>query len=262
MRLLVTVAILSMVSNSCGTAKQRQSDPLKDRNAKRKTDQEPDRDLALRFFDALTGKPLADAHVSSHDQSEMTNHEGRVLLKWPANLNGQEDLRTVRVSRQGYITSAIELHFTAGTLFSTRFSISPALTPERLRVVLDWGASPADLDAHLIKQKRFHISYRDMKSWRDVARLDRDDTDGHGPETITIDRVDARGDYAFMVHDYTHHHNAHSANFHEARATVLLYMDGRLKAQFRPPRGRGNLWNVFSLRGGQLTTENQVSRLR
>jgi hypothetical protein len=30
----------------------------------------------------------------------------------------------------------------------------------------------------------------------------------------------------------------------------------------RSPRGRGNLWNVFSLRAGQLTTDNQVSRLR
>ena len=154
----------------------------------------------------------------------------------------------------------------AGTLFNNRFSISPALSPERLRVVLDWGSSPADLDAHLLKHKRgkerFHISYRYKKSWRDVARLDRDDTDGFGPETITVDRVDARGEYTFVVDDYTHHHQPHRANFHDARANVQLYMDGKLKAQFRAPPGRGNLWRVFTLHDGKLTVVNKVSRLR
>jgi hypothetical protein len=266
MRLLVTVTIWGLAANAIATpklnSKQRKRDAFSELNAKRKTGQGPDSGLALRFFDALTGKPLRDAQVSSDGQSETTNGEGRVLLKWPANLNRREDRRTVRVSRKGYVISDIELHFMAGTIFNTRFSISPALAPNRLRVVVDWSASPADLDAHLVKRNSFHISYRKMKSWKDLARLDRDDTDGYGPETITIDRVDAGGDYTFMVHDYTHRSRPKAANFYDARATVQLYMDGRLKAQFRAPRGRGNMWKVFSLRSGQLKADNRVSSER
>jgi hypothetical protein len=65
-----------------------------------------------------------------------------------------------------------------------------------------------------------------------------------------------------VVHDYTHHHNAHAADLHKARATVQLYMDGTLKAQFRAPAGRGNLWRVFALHDGKLVTINDVTRLR
>jgi hypothetical protein len=270
MRFLMIVAALGLAmpvsAQSKLSSKQRKRDAFSELNAKRKTDQGSDAGLALRFFDALTGEPLRGAKVSADGESVMTNGEGRALLKWPAKLNKREDRRIVRVSKSGYVTSDIEVHFMAGTIFNNRFSISPALSPDRLRVVLDWGSSPADLDAHLIKQKRgrkqYHISYREMKSWRDVARLDRDDTDAFGPETITIDRVDARGDYTFVVHDYTNHHTSNAADMYKARATVQLYMDGQLKAQFRPPRGRGNLWSVFVLRAGKLTTVNKISRLR
>jgi len=270
MRVLAIVALLSFATPASAqsklSSKERKRDAFSELNAKRKTNQGSDAGLALRFFDALTGEPLVGAKVSLKRESKLTSAQGRVLLKWPAKLNRREDRRTVRVMKKGYVTSDIELQFIAGTIFSTRFSISPALSPERLRVVLDWGSSPADLDAHLLKykrgKKRYHISYRYKKSWRDVARLDRDDRDAFGPETITIDRVDPQGAYTYVVDDYTHHHQPQRANFHDARATVQLYMDGKLKAQFRAPQGRGNLWSVFALQDGKLEVINKVSRLR
>ena len=270
MRFLMIVAALGLAmpvsAQSKLNSKQRKRDAFSELNAKRKTNQGSDAGLALRFFDALTGEPLRGAKVSADGESKMTNGEGRALLKWPAKLNRREDRRIVRVSKSGYVTSDIEVHFMAGTIFNNRFSISPALEPKRVRVVLDWGSSPADLDAHLLKHKRgkerYHISYRYKTSWRRKAQLDRDDRDGFGPETITIRQVDPEGEYTYVVDDYSNHHRPQRANFYDAGARVLLYMDGQLKAQFRPPRGRGNLWSVFVLRDGKLTTVNKISRLR
>jgi len=270
MRFIVILAALGLAmpatAQSKLNSKQRKRDAFSELNAKRKTNQGPDAGLALRFFDALTGEPLPGAKVSADGESAVTNGEGRALLKWPAKLNNREDRRIVRVSKSGYVTSDIEVHFMAGTIFNNRFSISPALEPKRVRVVLDWGSSPADLDAHLLKHKRgkerYHISYRYKTSWRRKAQLDRDDRDGFGPETITIRQVDKEGEYTYVVDDYTHHHQPQRASFYDARARVLVYMDGKLKAQVRPPRGRGNLWSVFVLREGKLSIVNKVSRLR
>ena len=158
MRVFVILTALGLAmpatAQSKLNSKQRKRDAFSELNAKRKTNQGPDAGLALRFFDALTGEPLRGAKVSADGESVMTNAEGRALLKWPAKLNNREDRRIVRVSKSGYVTSDIEVHFMAGTIFNNRFSISPALEPKRVRVVLDWGSSPADLDAHLIKHKR------------------------------------------------------------------------------------------------------------
>ena len=108
-------------------SKQRKRDAFSELNAKRKTQQGSDAGLALRFFDALTGDPLVGAKVSAGGESTRTNGEGRALLKWPSDLNDREDDRTVRVSKRGYVTSDVEVHFMAGTIFNNRFSISPAL---------------------------------------------------------------------------------------------------------------------------------------
>ncbi|MBK6681726.1 MAG: hypothetical protein IPG53_17880 [Ignavibacteriales bacterium] len=87
----------------------------------------------------------------------------------------------------------------AGTIIRNRYSISPKMPLGYLRVVLDWGDSPRDLDAHLVKTNGYHISYRNMMVSADgVAKLDRDDLDGQGPETITATSIDKNGEYLFL----------------------------------------------------------------
>ena len=263
--LVLTLAIA--VPASAGNKpllKERKRDAFSEMNAKRGDARGNDAGLALRFFNALTGAPVSGATVTFDGQQAVTSADGRALLSWPKNLNRREDRRIAKFRRKGYVDSDIELHFMAGTIFSTRFSISPALDPKRMRVVMDWGARPADLDAHLIKRgnQGFHISYRKMKTYKDLARLDRDDTDAFGPETITVNRVDANGDYTFVIHDYTHRSQAHRADFRNAKATARVYLDGRLKAQFIPPVGRGNLWEVFKLSRGQLKAINRIRSQR
>lgn len=83
-----------------------------------------------------------------------------------------------------------------------------ALSPEikEFRIVVTWGSRPADLDAHLTgpfpEGGQFHIWYRHKVLIGGKDFLDRDDTSGYGPETITIYKP-AVGNYSYSVFDYS-----------------------------------------------------------
>ncbi|MFZ1397799.1 MAG: carboxypeptidase regulatory-like domain-containing protein, partial [Candidatus Promineifilaceae bacterium] len=85
---------------------------------------------------------------------------------------------------------------TAGDPITQNFALSPVLPTGELRIVLTWGANPADLDSHLYLPDNTDIYYNNKGGFLDV-----DDTDSFGPETITIpQRVD--GTYSYAVYDY------------------------------------------------------------
>ncbi|MBA4382487.1 MAG: hypothetical protein C0406_07975, partial [Sideroxydans sp.] len=57
-----------------------------------------------------------------------------------------------------------------------------------MRIVLNWGELPSDLDSHLIFPSN-HIYFNSKTgSTSSDAKLDVDDTTSYGPETITIEK--------------------------------------------------------------------------
>ncbi len=214
--------------------------------------------VSLRFFDAVTGRPIAGARVAFEGLRTRTNAEGVATFPKPLDLNPMEDKRTALFSAKGYIRAKLELRFALGSLWANRYSISPALPPGKLRIVVDWAQKPGDLDAHLVKKGGYHISYQDMRKWQDRAQLDRDDRDGFGPETITINRLDQRADYAFFVFDYSHRKSPGFKRFAESRARVMVFGDGQLLHQFSAPGGAGLTWKVFEIRKGRLQVIDQM----
>jgi uncharacterized protein YfaP (DUF2135 family) len=132
------------------------------------------------------------------------------------------------------------------------------------RVVLQWGATPADLDAHLtgplLAGGRFHVyfSARGSLTVEPFAQLDVDDTNGFGPETITISQVKP-GVYRYSVHDYSNRTSTTSTALSASGARVDLYVNGVLTQQFFVPPGPGNLWTVFEMNGGVVTAVNTMS---
>ncbi len=71
-------------------------------------------------------------------------------------------------------------------IFDVHYSISPTLPADNLRVVLDWGDEPQDLDAHFVKRGGYHVSYHDShdvagrgqaRSRREIRPRTRDDHD-------------------------------------------------------------------------------------
>jgi hypothetical protein len=128
------------------------------------------------------------------------------------------------------------------------YAISPVMTAlDGLRVVLNWGATPPDLDSHLAYPGN-HI-YWDAKFGRN-ANLDVDDVDGYGPETITVNRKHFGEKYVYAVHSYSDTFIPDSAALSLSRAKVFVYIGQTLiRSYYVPANRRGNLWVVFEIDG-------------
>jgi len=142
--------------------------------------------------------------------------------------------------------------------------LSPTGAADELRVVLTWGASPADIDSHLTGPTtdggRFHVYYAALGAL-DVspfAALDIDDRSGYGPETVTIIRQ-LSGTYRYSVHDYSNRGATSSTALASSGARVDVYRGNTLLRRFFVPGGGGTLWTVFDLNGSTITPINTMS---
>jgi hypothetical protein len=139
------------------------------------------------------------------------------------------------------------------------YAISPILTRlDAMRIVLNWGQNPLDLDGHLAFGGD-HIFFRN-KSGPD-AQLDVDHTDGFGPETITVTRRHPGQRYVYAVQDYSDKEEPQSANLASSDAKVFVYVGQTLIRTYYVPRNRpGNLWNVSAVsEAGELQDINTMS---
>lgn len=208
--------------------------------------------LTLHFFDALSGKPIKDANIEIEGIGNVkTDFNGRAYFK----LDDMDRKLIVKFIHPDYITSEFDISIMVGTVFLNRFSISPKMAVGKLRVVLDWGNSPEDLDAHLVKYDSYHISYRNMSESDDKeAKLDRDDTDFYGPETITVNAIDKDANYRFYIFDYSNRSNDSSIQLSNSKATIKIYGgDNELLGVKNVPSDLiGNQWNVFEIINGKL----------
>jgi len=206
--------------------------------------------IPLRFLNALDGKPVDNAAVNVHGIGVfMTNMEG--IISFPEQEDG---FYTLEFSKQGYISAKIEFEVKLNNVFNNRISVSPVMRGDYLRIVLDWGQRPADLDLHLVKDGSYHISYRNMRSADDNSvMLDRDDMDGFGPETITIMETDLRAVYQVYIHDYTNRNSSSSTELSRNGAAVRVYnRSGLVRSFYVPSNFRGNTWNVFRIINGEV----------
>ncbi len=207
--------------------------------------------LTVRFFNALTGKPVKGGHVTVKDIGEfVTDFDGKVLFDPPA----EDGEVPVAFRAPGYITSEFNVEVMNGSLYFNRFSVSPTLDVHQVRIVLDWGEKPRDLDLHFVKDGGYHVSYRDMHTASDgTAELDRDDTHGYGPETITVQEISSVNRYECFVHNYSDRNDEESTTLSGSRGTVKLYAEGRLVRVFQVPRNvQGTKWHVFEYSGGAV----------
>ncbi len=208
--------------------------------------------LTLRFVNALTGDYVENARVTVGDKTFSTDFEGKVVFETDI-VNGQ---LPVTFSKSGFISSGFDLEIMVGSVFQNQVSVSPELEPQQIRIVLDWSNRPRDLDAHLIKENGYHISYRDKRTSDDgSAQLDRDDRNGNGPETITINELSRNDSYTYFVHDYSNRNSRRSRDLaSRSRAVVRVYADNRLMHTYRlNGNERGREWTVFKIENGIFT---------
>ncbi|MBQ3600204.1 MAG: zinc-ribbon domain-containing protein [Lachnospiraceae bacterium] len=145
-----------------------------------------------------------------------------------------------------------------------RILLSPTLNEGEVRIVLDWGAEPNDLDAHLFTPydgensvEVYHIWYGNQEDPYD-NNLDVDDTDGFGPETMTIRNL-KNGCYKYYVADYTNcsDDNPTSYEMSHSGAQVNVYTsDGNVQTFYVPINRSGVIWEVFEIRNGKINPIN------
>ena len=149
--------------------------------------------------------------------------------------------------------------------FTFNFSVSPIPEPGETRMVLNWGAEPRDLDSHLITPEiegtTHHISYMNRGSATAVpyVTLDIDNTQGYGPETITI-KQSFEGTYIYYIVQFGA--SPGSGSFPTSGGTIQIYnspdCDGETIEV--PDEGNGIYWYICDIDGasGDITIVNQI----
>lgn len=137
-----------------------------------------------------------------------------------------------------------------------------ALSPEMkdldgVRVVLNWGAEPEDLDSHLVYPNN-HVYFSNQEG--DAADLDVDDTTSYGPETITIQRKKDGQRYVYAVHNFSDRENPASDSLSKSNAVVFVYVGKTLvRTYYVPKNQQGNLWTIFAINeSGEFIDYNTI----
>ncbi len=214
--------------------------------------------FTLRFADAETDEPVNNATISINNiGTYTTNAEG--LVKFPLQDDGKYQFS---FKKDGYIPADMTFEVVAGMIYFNRFSVSKLMDLGQIRIVLDWGNNPNDLDLHLEKVGQYHIAYHHKKVADDgSARLDRDDVDGRGPETITITDLDDNATYNCYVHDYSNRNNPDSKRLSKSKARISVYNNNQLEFVLDIPTNKeeGTRWDAFQLEKSVFKKLNRIA---
>jgi hypothetical protein len=211
--------------------------------------------LSLWFTDADTGQPIQGALVAIENTgSTRTDEDG--LGVFPIIADGEY---AFIFQKDGYVTTKDVFFIYMGSIFSNKYSIPKIMQIDNIKIIVDWGRSPADLDAHLVKENEYHISYRNARISSDNATwLDRDAMNGYGPETITITQLDRNAVYRYFVHNYSNRNSVNDTRLSQSNTTVRIFINNRFYRSYQIETGRiGTTWHVFEIRNGEIVLINR-----
>lgn len=183
--------------------------------------------------------------------SNTTNANGRTTVDGNS-ADGADNLLIIKKS--GYSTLVAKCPCDGMT-----YALSPVLKDlDSMRIVLNWGKNPLDLDSHL-SYKNQHI-YWDNKQGLS-ANLDVDDVDSYGPETVTIDKKLDGQYYVYSVHDYSNRTQPNTHSLSNSQAKVMVYAgESLIRSYYVPTTKTGNLWTVFRISPeGEIQDINRIS---
>ncbi len=199
----------------------------------------------------------------------ITDEEGRYSFS-----NVPIGYYTVNASTAGYITANRDIVSVSKDVMESLGSkiesdrtiyIFPRSDSNQYRIVLTWGANPTDLDAHLscrfAGDEQYHIYFGDRRYYKNgeqIAVLDVDDTEGYGPETMTVS-MDDKYDYCYFVHWFYG-----DGTWQDSNVKVVIYKGNReyktvditnTDIGYSPSGGN---WHVFDINNGEFTLINRV----
>ncbi|MCR4315319.1 MAG: chitobiase/beta-hexosaminidase C-terminal domain-containing protein [Planctomycetes bacterium] len=196
--------------------------------------------VELYIGDTVSGNPV---------QTITTGNEGAFVFSGLT-----QTTYTYRASRTGYFSAiaSVSLDGVSNAIVNP-LALSPIVVAGQYRIVLTWGETPGDLDAHLVgpmsSGSNFHVYYSQEYSPDEYVSIDNDDTDSYGPETITVTNFFS-GTYRYQVNNYSSVGQLGNVTLGNSGAVVEVYDDTGLVATFSATEGAvGTLWDVFTLDG-------------
>lgn len=204
--------------------------------------------------DAVSGQNIENVRMILREG--YNNTEGTPVVD--TIVNGTYDISissgqyTVELIGNGYYSGIYNISFVSENPTMTQdFSLAP-LMDEDMRAILEWGETPRDLDSHLIalnestQEVKWHVYYGRRSSADQNATLDRDDTSGFGPETITLYEVDPQLTYKYFVYNFSSY-----PDLKDSEAHLKVIYNGEIR-DFYVPNEDGRVWKVFEIRNGVL----------
>ncbi len=197
--------------------------------------------------------------VGSYLYSITTDNTGYYIT--PALEPGNYTLQFVdnrEVARQ-YTTASLNIAISGNTVSpNNNVSLSAPLSSNTMSIVLEWGATPRDLDSHLLVQRESgsvsHVHYAQKAPSGANASLDVDDTTSYGPETITVTIMENT-----VYHYYVHNYSGGTSGLMNSGAKVTVHIGSKTYA-FYVPTVSGLYWDLFTYNSatGELIVHNQV----
>lgn len=201
--------------------------------------------------DAVTCKPIGGVSFKMLGQEFTSDANGIVTLPLPPkDMDAQVPASLVK---EGYADQDENVMVTFGSYWNNLFLMSKTLPIKSARFVLSWSAKPADLDLHLVSND-YHISFRQMKSYKDNAMLDRDAMQGYGAETITLNDIDKSKSYKLLVHRYSHDANI------DTKTQVRVYAGDKLDRVVRLDESGAECFEVAKIEKGKITYQTKLSQ--
>ena len=214
-----------------------------------------------KILNAVDRSPVTNALVTISGQTDTTNANGDYTI-----LNVGTGNHNAAGSSDGFCPFGAPFVIPddyEGETFTYNFSMSPVLVAGQTRMVLNWGENPPDLDSHLltpiIGSSTFHVYYSSVGSYTEApyAKLDTDDTNGYGPETITINQS-FPGTYIYYIKNF----NGASDGLKNSGAVAQIYSGESCAATIIevPTDTDGSYWHVCNIDGasGDITVVNQI----
>lgn len=192
-------------------------------------------------------QPVADALVAT----DGIDYSGSSTAR-----TGTDGTFRIAVKRESQLTlSALSGNRLTNTLSVTSGSSDSTLpnclvlsqTAASLNIRLTWGELPEDVDSHVFLPNGTHIFYSNKGSLLTptFAALDVDDTDGYGPEVVTVSKLMV-GTYRYFLRNY-------SGTFDPGMTTSPVRVElnlGGSQRVFVPGSGEGTsnyYWHAFDL---------------
>jgi tetratricopeptide (TPR) repeat protein len=200
-------------------------------------------------------KVISNAEVMIQRNGEsstksITNNQGKATI----NTSFPDDSNTLLIiKKENYSSLVVKCPCNDLT-----YALSPVMKNlDGMRIVLNWGKYPSDLDSHLIYPQN-HIFFQQKKGTS--SNLDVDDTNSYGPETITIDKKKFGESYYYFVHDYSNIENPNASELSRSNAKVFVYVGQSLVKTYYVPKDKiGNVWNIFKINeNGEIIDVNNI----